>query len=104
MILETDPARARDIARKHMAVYFGLPNYVNNWRRYGFDDADVTAPGSNRLIDALVAWGDEGAIADRVRQHRQAGADHVCIQVIVNRDDMSVFPAEQWRRLASALT
>ena len=104
VILETDPARARDIARKHMAVYFGLPNYVNNWRRYGFGDADVTAPGSNRLIDALGAWGDEGAIADRVSQHRQAGADHVCIQVIVNRDDMSVFPAEQWRRLASALT
>jgi probable F420-dependent oxidoreductase len=104
VVLESDPTRARDIARKNLAVYFGLPNYVNNWRRCGFDDADVTAPGSDRLIDALVAWGDEQAIADRVRQHRQAGADHVCIQVIIDRDDMSVFPVKQWRRLAPAVT
>jgi Luciferase-like monooxygenase len=97
------PGRARDIARKNMAHYFGLPNYVNNWRRYGFGDADVTAPGSDRLIDALVAWGDEQAIAERVRQHRQAGADHVCIQVMVDQDDMAVFSVEQWRRLAPAL-
>jgi probable F420-dependent oxidoreductase len=103
VVLETDPTRARDIARKNLAAYFGLPNYVNNWRRYGFDDADVTAPGSDRLIDALVAWGDEQAIAERVGQHRQAGADHVCIQVMVDRDDMAVFPVEQWRRLAPAL-
>jgi probable F420-dependent oxidoreductase len=103
VVLETDPARARDIARTNMAVYFALPNYVNNWRRYGFDDADVTAPGSDRLIDALVAWGDEHSIAERVRQHRQAGADHVCIQVMFDRDDMAVFPVQQWRRLAPAL-
>jgi probable F420-dependent oxidoreductase len=103
VVLETDPAQARDIARRNMAVYFALPNYVNNWRRYGFGDADITAPGSDRLIDALVAWGDEQAIAERVGQHRQAGADHVCIQVMVDRDDMAVFPVEQWRRLAPAL-
>jgi hypothetical protein len=71
VVLEADPSRARDIARKRMAHYFSLPNYLNNWR-CGFDDADITAPGSDRLIDALVAWGDEHAIAERVRQHRLA--------------------------------
>ncbi len=100
VVLETDPARAREIARKNLAMYFALPNYVNNWRRLGYDDADVAAPGSDRLVDALVAWGDEQAIADRVQQHRDAGADHVCVQIMIDRDDMSGYPDEQWRRLA----
>jgi probable F420-dependent oxidoreductase len=95
--------RARARARKSMVLYFALPNYVNNWRRLGFSDADVTAPGSDRLIDALVAWGGEQTIADRVRAHRDAGADHVCIQVVLDREAPSVFPVEEWRRLAPAL-
>jgi probable F420-dependent oxidoreductase len=102
VVLETDPTRAREIARKNMALYFGLPNYVNNWRRYGFTDDDVTAPGSDRLVDAMVAWGDESAIAERIRQHRDAGADHVCVQVMIDREGMEL-PQEQWRRLAPAL-
>jgi probable F420-dependent oxidoreductase len=102
VVLETDPDRAREIARKNMSLYFGLPNYVNNWRRYGFTDDDVAAPGSDRLVDAMVAWGDEDAIAARIREHRDAGADHVCIQVMIDREG-SELPREQWRRLAAAL-
>jgi probable F420-dependent oxidoreductase len=102
VVLETDPVKARAIARKAMAIYFGLPNYVNNWKRFGFTDDDVQAPGSDRLVDAVVAWGDEQAIATRVQQHRDAGADHVCVQVMTEREDMTM-PRGQWRRLAPAL-
>lgn len=103
VVLETDPDRAREIARKNMTIYFGLPNYVNNWRRHGFTEDDVAAPGSDRLVDAMVAWGDESAIAERIQQHRDAGADHVCVQVMTDREGMEL-PREQWRRLAAALT
>jgi probable F420-dependent oxidoreductase len=104
VVLETDPATARTIARSGLSLYFGLPNYVNNWRRYGFTDSDVAAPGSDRLIDALVAWGDEDAIAARVRAHRDAGADHVAVQVLTaDPAGPAAFPVEQWRRLAPAL-
>lgn len=103
MVLDTDPARARAIARMNIDLYFDLPNYVNNWRRAGFTEEDVARPGSDRLIDALVAWGDEQAIVDRIGEHRAAGADHVCLQVMIDRDDMDVFPLEQWRRLAPAV-
>jgi probable F420-dependent oxidoreductase len=80
VVLETDPTRAREIGRRHMAPYLRLPNYVNNLRTLGFDDADFADGGSERLVDAIVAWGDEGAIARRVREHLDAGADHVAIQ------------------------
>jgi probable F420-dependent oxidoreductase len=103
VVLEADPDRAREIARGKLSVYFGLPNYVNNWKRYGFTDADITGGGSDRLVDTLVAWGDEDAIAARVRQHRDAGADHVCVQVLTEREGTESFPREQWRRLAPAL-
>jgi probable F420-dependent oxidoreductase len=82
VILETDAAQARAIARKFLNLYMGLPNYVNNWRRLGFGDADFAGGGSDRLIDAVIAWGDEKAIRARIEQHRQAGADHICIQPI----------------------
>jgi probable F420-dependent oxidoreductase len=81
-ILETDPAAARTIARRFLALYLGLPNYVDNWRRLGFTDADFAAAGSDRLIDAVLAWGDETAIRARIQEHWQAGADHVCVQAI----------------------
>jgi probable F420-dependent oxidoreductase len=81
-ILETDPSGARASARQFLALYLGLPNYVDNWRRLGFGDADFSAGGSDRLIDAVVAWGDEGAIRTRIQEHWQAGADHVCVQAI----------------------
>ncbi len=79
-VLETDPARARAIARQHLDMYLTLPNYTENLRTLGFGDADFQANGSDRLMDALVVWGDEQKIAARIREHHDAGADHVCVQ------------------------
>ena len=100
VVLDSDPATARAIARNHLAMYLPLPNYANNLRRLGFGDADFASPGSDRLVDAVVAWGDVDAISARVDQHRAAGADHVCIQVL--RADYE-FPFAEWRALAPAL-
>ncbi len=80
VLLESDPAKAREIARANIKVYLDLPNYQNNLRRFGYDDADFADGGSDRLVDAIVVWGDEKAIADRIQAHHDAGADHVCIQ------------------------
>jgi probable F420-dependent oxidoreductase len=101
VVLETDPERARTIARTNLAGYFGLPNYTNNWLRLGFSEDEIANGGSDRLIDALVVWGDESAIAGRVQEHRDAGASHVCIQVLT--DNPKALPVEQWRVLAPAL-
>ena len=81
-ILETSAAEARAAARGFLSIYLGFPNYVDNWRRLGFTDADFAGGGSDRLIDAIVAWGDEKAIRARIEEHWQAGADHVCVQAI----------------------
>jgi len=81
-ILETNPAEARSLARQFLTLYMGLPNYVNNWRRLGFSDTDFAGGGSDRLVDAVIAWGDESAIRARIEEHWQAGADHVCVQAI----------------------
>jgi probable F420-dependent oxidoreductase len=100
-VLETDPVKAREIARGHMSMYLTLPNYTNNLKRFGFTDADFADGGSDRVVDAIVAWGDEAAIAGRVKAHHDAGADHVCVQVLP-ADGVSI-PTDQWRRLAPAL-
>lgn len=102
VVFETDPGRAREIARTHTGIYTGLPNYTNNLRRLGlgFQDDDFVGPGSDRLVDAIVAWGDLDAITARIQAHRDAGADHVCIQVI---DGTFAPPLEAWRDLAAAL-
>lgn len=97
----TDADEALAVGRGHLEHYLALPNYANNLRRLGFGDEDFAEGGSRRLIDALVAWGDADAIAARVREHRDAGADHVCIQVL---GQPGQFPREQWRALAPALT
>jgi probable F420-dependent oxidoreductase len=81
-ILETNPAQARATARRFLSIYMGLPNYVNNWRRMGFGDDDFAGGGSDRLVDAVIVWGDEKAIRARIDEHWQAGADHVCVQAI----------------------
>jgi probable F420-dependent oxidoreductase len=81
-ILETNPAQARARAREFLTLYMGLPNYVNNWRRLGFSDDDFVGGGSDRLVDAVIVWGDESAIRARIEAHWQAGADHVCVQAI----------------------
>lgn len=82
VLLETDPAIARSAAREALSRYLQLENYVNNWRREGFGDDDLAGGGSQRFLDAMVAWGDEGAIRARIQEHWDAGADHVCIQPI----------------------
>lgn len=80
VMLETDASRAREAARKNLGMYLGLPNYMNAWRWLGFEESDFANGGSDRLVDAVVAWGDEAAIAARIEAHHDAGADHVCIQ------------------------
>lgn len=101
VVLETDPDRARTIARAHLAGYAILPNYSNNWRRLGFTDEDLTDGCSDRLVDALVAWGDLDSIGRRITEHREAGADHVCVQVL--GEDLNDLQLDQYRRLAPAL-
>jgi probable F420-dependent oxidoreductase len=80
-VLDMDPARARATAREFAARYLATENYANNLRRLGWADADIAAGGSDRLIDAIVVQGDVGAIVARVREHLDAGADHVCVQL-----------------------
>jgi probable F420-dependent oxidoreductase len=86
VVFETDAIRARAVARRWARHYLELPNYANNWRRSGYAEHDVAGDGSDRLIDAGIAWGDASAIAHRVSEHLDAGADHVCVQVIGDDD------------------
>jgi probable F420-dependent oxidoreductase len=99
--LERDPSTARAVARQTMQMYLGLPNYVRNLRALGFGSDDVANGGSDRLVDAIVAWGDIDAIATRVKAHQDAGADHVCLQVL--RAKPTELPREEWHELAAAL-
>ncbi len=101
VLLEPDPAEARARGRETVSWYLTLPNYANNLRWLGFADEDLAGGGSDRLVDALVAWGDEEAIRGRVREHLEAGADHVCVQPIGAGDDR--LGLDQLRRLAPAL-
>jgi probable F420-dependent oxidoreductase len=82
VVLETDPERARARARAYAKLYLGLPNYTNNLRDFGYTDEDLAGGGSDRLVDAVIPWGDEATIAARVREHVDAGADHVCVQPV----------------------
>ncbi len=79
VMLERDPARARAGARTYMKLYLKIPAYLKNLRTLGFDDTDLAAGGSNRLADAIVAWGDETVLRDRIEAHYEAGASHVCV-------------------------
>ena len=101
VVLEKDPAKARAIARKFLAIYLTLPNYTNNWLRLGFQEADIKNGGSDKLIDAVIAWGDLKTVLNRIQEHHAAGADHVCIQVLT--DDAKTFPMREYRELASAI-
>ncbi|QQW34427.1 LLM class F420-dependent oxidoreductase [Mycobacterium marinum] len=88
VVLTTDAAQARAVGRKFIDFYLGLSNYVNNWLKLGFTEDDVRKPGSDRLIDALVAYGTPDQIARRLGEHLEAGADHVAIQVLrTSRED-----------------
>lgn len=79
VMLESNPAKARAAARSYMKVYLRIPAYLKNLRTLGFDDTDLAHGGSNRLVDAIVAWGDEVALRDRIEAHYEAGATHVCV-------------------------
>ncbi len=100
VVLDTDPDRARRVARSNMARYLKLPNYTRNLMRLGFTEQDITEI-SDRLVDAIVSLGDVERIVARVREHFEAGADHVCVQALV--EDPTDLPVDDWRRLADAL-
>lgn len=100
-VLESDPVKARKIARAFLALYLTLPNYTNNFLRFGFTEEDCEGEGSDRLIDAIIAWGDVDAIRSRIHAHLAAGADHVCIQVL--SADPKSLPMRGWQELAKSL-
>jgi len=82
LLLETRPDKAREAARKHAARYLAAANYRNNLMRLGYAEKELDGGGSDRVIDAIVAWGDESALRKRIQQHWDAGADHVCVQAL----------------------
>ena len=100
VLLEDDPAEARRIARESIAFYLTLPNYLRAWDRAGLGPEEPGG-GSDRLVDAVVAWGGSEAITERVRAHLDAGADHVCVQVL--DPDPNGLPMAGWRALTPAL-
>jgi len=100
VVLEKDADAARRAAREFTAGYLSLPNYTNNLQSLGFGTDDLVGGGSDRLIDAVVAWGEPDAVANRIRQHLEAGANHVCIQVLA---PLGSFPLQAYRELAPVL-
>ncbi|GLP65557.1 LLM class F420-dependent oxidoreductase [Streptomyces sp. TUS-ST3] len=102
VVLESDPTRARTLARDYLAIYLGLPNYTNNFLRNGFTEDDLKDGGSDRLVDAVFAWGTNERIRARIDEFIEAGADHVALQ-IVDGGPRYDLPREAWRRLASLL-
>jgi probable F420-dependent oxidoreductase len=88
VVLTIDAEKARAVGRKALEVYLNLANYLNSWKRLGFSDEDVAKPGSDRLVDAVVAYGTVDAIAARLKEHLDAGADHVPVQVLTSRDKL----------------
>jgi probable F420-dependent oxidoreductase len=101
VVLDADPQRGRALgSRRVRTPYLGLINYTSNLRRLGFSDADLADGGSDRLIDALVAYGSPEQVASRLTEHLDAGADHVCVQLLTEAD---ADPVPQYARLAGAL-
>jgi len=94
VVLTTDAEQARAVGRRALDIYFGLANYTNNWKRLGFDDREVAKPGSDRLVDAVVAHGTADQIAARLTEHLDAGADHVPVQVLTSADTVVAALAE----------
>ena len=99
VVLNEEPSVAREIASKYMTTYTRLPNYANNLKRFGFTDDDITGH-SDRLVDAIVPCGSIDVIVARIREHLDAGADHVCVQVLTGTP--GVLPMKQWQELADA--
>jgi probable F420-dependent oxidoreductase len=99
VVLETDASTAREIARKYMTTYTRLPNYTNNLKRFGFTEDEIVNQ-EDRLVDAIVAWGSVETVAAAVKSHLDAGADHVCIQVLTGKP--GALPIREWQELADA--
>jgi probable F420-dependent oxidoreductase len=103
VVLDTNPATAREKARAAVSSYLRLPNYVNNWKRLGYPEDEIMGM-SDRFIDEIVAWGDLDAIRNRVQAHLDAGADHVCLQVITGAMGGDFAPERAaWKELAKLL-
>ena len=100
VVLESDRGHAHELARADIQTYLRLPNYTNAWLSLGYDEGDLADGGSDRLLDALYAWGTLERIGERLREHREAGADHVCFRVV--RSTSEGFPRDEWRALAAA--
>jgi probable F420-dependent oxidoreductase len=109
VVLEQDPHAAREIARSFTTGYLALPNYAGNLRSLGFSDEDLAGGGSDRLVDSVVCWGDAETVAGKIKRHYEAGADHVCIQVLPDTRNAggeaasSGFPIAGYRELAPAI-
>jgi probable F420-dependent oxidoreductase len=102
VVPEAEPAKARTLARAFLAPYLTLPNYTSNFLRHGFTEDDLRGGGSDRLVDAVFAWGTEGSIRARINSFLQAGADHVALQVVDGKP-RETLPRETWKRLAEML-
>lgn len=103
VVLEADAERARAVARLSIGFYLGAPNYANNLLKLGFLEADLANGGSDRLVDAIVAWGDPGAVAQRIRDQQAAGASHVCVQILTDPPRDYAQSMRGWRTLAREL-
>ena len=107
VILETDSSKARELARKDLSIYLDLPNYRNNFLRMGFTEDDLSEGGSDRLLDAIRPWGDLQTISNKIIEHFDAGANHVCVQLVVDQKEQKKFqnglPIKQWQSLAESL-
>jgi probable F420-dependent oxidoreductase len=101
-VFNADGDEARRIARRYTATYLALPNYVNNLRRLGWEDDDLAGEGTDRLVDTLVAWGDVDAVLARVRDHLDAGADHVAVRIL--GEDPKALPRSELKELSAALS
>lgn len=101
VVLEVDPTLARAVARRHTSSYLRLPNYRNNLVRLGFPEDEMRDGGSDRLVDAIVAWGTPQQVATHLLEQLSAGADHVAIQVILQ--DPAEVPVAAWEELAQEL-
>jgi probable F420-dependent oxidoreductase len=101
VVVETDPDRARAIARTSMDRYLHAPNYTTNLLRLGYTEDDLANGGSDRLVDELIAWGEPSTILERIREHHAAGADHVCIQVLTETAQDLDAAMAGWRQLAA---
>ena len=97
VLMITDAAKAREVARQTLAFYLPLPNYRSNWMRLGFSEQDLADGGSERFLDAMVVWGNESVIQQRIQAHFDAGASHVCIQALHPEGQ----PIPDWNALAA---